>query len=260
MNINQQQTRSWCYAPKNITLSEYQVHVWRIPLECSEFTELDPKWLQLLSTEEYERGSRLVKSVLRQRFWLAHAIVRLILARYDGVATAELRFYTGEHGKPYLLDSTLQFNLSHSHDQMLLAVARDIELGADIEYMRQTIEVEDLAQRFFSPIEVSSLRKVTPAERKLGFYRLWSRKEAYIKAIGKGLSYPLHNFSVSLEDTEGNCLLAIENDAEEAKKWSLLGLGEVNDYVMALAYRGQDYELHCWTMAGEDLFISRIGF
>ena len=252
MNIKQQQTRVWCVAPKNIPLLAQQVHVWRVPLEKAELMELGPSLLQLLSKEEFERGSRLIKSVLRQRFWMAHVVLRLILANYTGEEAKALRFHTGEYGKPYLTDSTIQFNLSHAHDQMLLAVAKDIEVGVDIEYMRP-IEVEELAGRFFSPSEVSSLHGLTPAERKLGFYRLWSRKEAFIKAIGKGLSYPLHDFSVSLENTQDNCLLAIEGNAEQAKEWSLLGLGEVDDYVMAVAYQGKDYGLYCGIVAIEDL-------
>ncbi len=153
-----------------------------------------------------------------------------------------MRFAYTTYGKPLLADETgasgLRFNLTHSHGLALLAVTRGREIGVDVERIRDNLEGEKLAERFFSPREVAALRSLPPELRREAFFHCWTRKEAYIKAVGKGLSLPLDQFDVTLHPGEPAALLATRHDSEEAQRWSMRSLAPGEGYVGALARRG----------------------
>lgn len=225
----------------NEQLSCNELHIWSASLNCSE--EQLAVAQSMLSEQELARGARFVTAELRQRFCLSLALLRLTLAQYLDCEANEVGFYRGEHGKPYLENSNLQFNLSHSNDRMLLAVAHDIEVGIDIENMKRELEINELAARFFSSSEVNALSALPQAEQNSGFYRLWTRKEAYIKAIGQGLHFPLADFSVSLGVGQENCLLNVVSGNKGLQDWTVLGLAEQDDYAIAVAYQGVESKI-----------------
>ena len=140
----------------------------------------------------------------------------------------------------------LCFNLSHSHGIALYAITCGREIGIDIEYFRPDVEVEKLAERFFSPREAAVLRALPEHLRKEGFFNCWTRKEAYIKAEGKGMSIPLSAFDVSLTPGEPAALLRTESHPQETSRWSLQALSPEPGYTAALAVKGHDWELKCW--------------
>ncbi len=136
---------------------------------------------------------------------------------------------TAEHGKPYLVGQDLQFNLSHSHQLALLAFCHR-EVGVDVEYTGRPVEYLALARRFFSQQEVELFEQLDPAAQQDEFFTIWTRKEAYIKALGEGLSHPLDDFSVNLDRSRPAFL--------DCPGWSLHELAVPRDYRAALAVRG----------------------
>jgi 4'-phosphopantetheinyl transferase len=156
----------------------FQADVWVVPLDA------EAHWLPPTSAEQ-ERAARFVTVPLRQRYLRSHAALRAILGTYT---EAPLDFALAEHGKPYLpAVPDLHFNLSHSHWMAVVAVARDIEIGVDIERFRPLPECMAIAERFFPPSEAAALADVPPAAREREFFRRWTRIEARLKALGIGL-------------------------------------------------------------------------
>jgi 4'-phosphopantetheinyl transferase len=152
-------------------------------------------------------------------------------------------FTYGEYGKPAVAAETcgslpLRFNLSHSHEVACCAVACGREVGVDVEHLREGVEVMSLAAHFFSRGEVAALGALPPDQKPRAFFNCWTRKEAYIKAKGEGLSHPLGEFTVSLEPGSPAALLSTERDPAEAARWSLTELPFGDDYAAALACEG----------------------
>jgi len=177
-------------------------------------------------------------------------VLRDILSCYLRVPPSELGFRYSAYGKPALADNFdaagVRFNVSHSHEMALFAVTCGREVGVDIEYLGREVRGEEIAEHFFSTQERANLRAL-PAEMKhLGFFNCWTRKEAYIKAHGEGLSLPLDQFDVSLAPGEAAALLATRSDPREALRWSLQALTPGPGYVAALAVEGQGWQLTCW--------------
>ena len=140
----------------------------------------------------------------------------------------------------------IRFNLSHSHGKALYAISRGREVGVDLEFIRCDLEAEQIAERFFSHSEIETLRALPPSLRKYAFFLCWTRKEAYIKARGEGLSMSLDQFDVSLTPGKPAALLRTNPDSDEALRWSLRDLKPASGYAAALAIRGSDFTLSCW--------------
>jgi 4'-phosphopantetheinyl transferase len=220
------------------------VHVVSVPLD-----GLMPGALEVLDDEERARAARFVFDRHRSRFIAAHACLRLLLGQYIGQAPGGLRFAVGARGKPRLLDggTDVRFNLSHSGDLALIAVSVGIEVGVDIEQGRPDALL-DLARRFFAPGEVAALEALPMAEQAGAFVRGWTRKEAFIKALGDGLSFPLDQFEVSLApDAAGQLLLGCGSDLDATARWRLVSLAAPPGYAAALAGEGADWHVVQWT-------------
>jgi 4'-phosphopantetheinyl transferase len=140
----------------------------------------------------------------------------------------------------------IRFNISHSHGTALYVVSRGREIGVDLELIRDGLEIEQIAERFFSRSEIAAFYAVPALLRKRAFFLCWTRKEAYIKARGEGLSLPLDQFEVSLVPGKPAALLSAQRDSNEAFRWSLQDLFPAADYAAALAIEGRDYSLACW--------------
>jgi 4'-phosphopantetheinyl transferase len=175
---------TWQTPPAKLHLDANAVHVWRYCLnEWSADTAV-------LSAAEQRRGQRFLREEHRRQFCMARAYLRIILAKYLSLAPAQIQFREGPHGKLYLLDHQppLQFNLSHSGDLALYAVTLADEVGIDVEWMNPEIEISPLMARFYTPAECQSITEMPPEQQKPAFYQVWTRKEAYLKALGLGLS------------------------------------------------------------------------
>lgn len=177
-----------------------------------------------LSDDERARADRFLVPGIGARFAAGRGQLRAVLARYLGARPEELRFAYGPQGKPSLEATELRFNLSHSASRGLLAVTCGAELGADLERVRPEVDYEGLARRFFSPGEAEALRTVAPELRATAFFAAWTRKEAFIKAKGGGLSIPLDRFDVTLRPGEKAALLRTEWDPAEASRYCMESL------------------------------------
>lgn len=216
---------------------------------------LDPGWVQLfcfrldlpeaqlaalhgtLSPAETARAGRFLREPERRRFTAAHGQVREILGGLTGLPPAGLRFEQNPQGKPFLVQGEPHFNLSHSAELGLLAVAMGRELGVDLEWMDREIDYTNIARRFFAPAEITALEALPPDAQAQGFFNGWTRKEAYIKARGLGLAIPLDSFTVSLGPGDAPIL--------DVPGWSLYAPQPAPGYTAALALAGTIDNLRC---------------
>lgn len=235
------------------TLLSGEVHVWRMPLE--QPARYVHQLLQFLSADEQTRAAKFHFERDRRRFIVARGALRIILGSYLGIDPRHLRFGYGSHGKPYLLDPcccAIRFNLAHSYELALYAFTREREVGVDIEYIHPMPDIEQIAESFFSVSENAALHKLPVNQRLEAFFNCWTRKEAYIKAIGDGLTQPLDQFQVSLAPGEPPQLLRVEKDSNEVSRWRIEALDPAPRYVAALAVEGFDWSIKCWEFAQID--------
>ncbi|CAL7959234.1 4'-phosphopantetheinyl transferase [Gammaproteobacteria bacterium] len=232
----------WQSPPTFPILATNQVHVWRASLkqDKKELVEL----LNLLSTQEKTRSSKFIAEHARNNFIVARGILRWLLAKYLLIKPQDPVFQQNQYGKLYLDSSTLQFNISHSHDFALFAFTLDHPIGVDIELIRNDFDFAPIAQRFFSKKEDTDLLAMPPAEQLYAFFNCWSRKEAFIKAIGKGIFFALDKFSVEVSNKQaGRLQLQITDPEYNANDWSLEALNPADGYVGAFAILCQKYEV-----------------
>jgi len=213
-----------------------EVHIWRIALDCAAAL---PRCEAVLSPEERERAARFKLPELRLRSMVAHGALRMILARYAGAAPEALVFATGAQGKPSLVGkgAMIGFNLTHTGALALVAVAAEGAVGIDAEIINPQTEWEDLSRRFFAPAEAEEICAQLPSRRIAAFFACWTRKEAYIKALGTGLSTPLDSFRVSVDAHPR--LLWVEGREDEPGRWHFADVGEPG-VAAALALRRPD--------------------
>jgi 4'-phosphopantetheinyl transferase len=213
-----------------------EIHLWEFSLAAAESVQTSLRaWL---SEDERARAARFRFAADTRRFQVARGSLRSILGAYSGCPARDLKFSYSPHGKPRLADerARIRFNVSHSGEQGLLAVVLGREVGVDIEAMRDNVEFDQLAERFFSEQERESLRALPPEMKLRGFYRGWTCKEAFLKAQGVGLSRSLSSFDVEIAGPAR--LLATRPDAAEARLWSLFEHQAAAGYAAAIAVEG----------------------
>jgi len=198
---------------------------------------------QVLSQEERKRAARFHFERHRRRYIVSQGVMRRILSSYTEPEPGGLDFVIGDHGKPSLAATYrspgLHFNLTHSHEIAILAVTLKAQIGVDVEHVREMEDIDSIAGRFFSTTEQAFYFSLPENQRTQGFFNCWTRKEAFIKAIGEGLSYPLHRFDVSLIPGEPARLLHIETDPAEASHWTLEAFSPALGYTAAVALRAR---------------------
>jgi 4'-phosphopantetheinyl transferase len=238
----------WCSPPSEPALSGGEVHVWLASID-----QPTPRLHQLaqnLCADERQRADQFRFERDRERFIAGRGVLRAILGRYLGVEPGRVRLGYGPQGKPHLGDEFdsvgLRFNLAHSQGLALYALTLRRAIGIDLESMHPLPDAEQIAARFFSVRERTSYRELPSGQRQEAFYLCWTRKEAYIKAKGEGLSRPLSQFDVSLIPEEPARLLWVGWDPDEASRWSLVTLIPSPGYVASLAVEGHAWDLCFW--------------
>lgn len=235
---------AWSPAPLSLKLSAEEVHLWRASLDC------DPSVLSrleaTLSPDELARADRFVFEKDRSHFVVARGILRDLLGNYLALSPAGLRFSYTNRGKPSLEAGigwpSLQFNLSHSGDLAVYAFSQGRRLGIDVERIRPQLAGEDIARRYFAARELAELQALLPESRANGFFLCWTRKEAYVKAHGAGLSVPLGSFAVSL--TPGR---PAELQSADSAQWSMHSFEASPGYVATIVGEGSGWSSHPWT-------------
>jgi 4'-phosphopantetheinyl transferase len=238
----------WLIPPADLDLQPHQVDIWRAFLAFSD-DSLDLLEMTL-SVDENQRAARFHFQEDKDRFIAAHGCLRDILMQYLHCEPGQLSFSAGPYGKPCLsknsFDPGLEFNLTHSGNYALVAVTWQRKVGVDLECIRQGISTERIAGHYFSQREVSELMALPSKQREVAFFKCWTRKEAYMKAIGLGLSLPLDSFDVSLNPAEPAILRATRPDPQEVARWSLLSLEVDSGFASAVAVEGQGLEFRLW--------------
>lgn len=211
------------------------IDVWFVELTAS--AAWLERCLESLSADEKERASQFRFAQLKSDFTLSRGTLRALLGRYLAIEPGDVRFAYGPHGKPRMAfpETPLRFNLAHSGRIAVFAFAAGCEVGVDIEEVRPVRDQEAIVRRFFSPEEGSEWLALDAAERDEGFFRCWTRKEAYIKALGGGLSIPLDSFRVSLRREVPASLIHVSGEPAAASKWSMFSLAPAEGYIGALA-------------------------
>lgn len=226
--------------PRGKALGAGTVHVWRVRLDtAARLADTESQ----LSHDELHRASRFHFDRDRERYVRSHVALRTILSEYAGDPGSHLAFEAGPFGKPALASvgsasRKLEFNLSHSGDWALIAVAAQ-SVGVDVERWDAAVECLELAEHYFSHAERLALRSLVTGEALTrGFFQAWSRKEAYLKATGMGISDGLHHFDVSLHPDEPAALLADRNDPAARDRWSMASVDVGAGYSAAVVVEG----------------------
>lgn len=228
-------------------LDNDEVHVWAFPLDVS--AERRSLLAQLLNSEERARGERFHFARDAERFIVAHAQLRRMLAHYVWIPAQDLSFAFGPAGKPQLAGAmvpTLHFNLSHSQNLGVIALTQLSEVGVDVEFQRPIEDEQGIADRFFSARESQGLRGLPQPERSAAFYRIWTRKEAWLKATGEGISESLPEVEVSFHDNEPARMVRLFGDEQAAAQWGLWDLRVADGFSGAVALPAPTARIRCW--------------
>jgi 4'-phosphopantetheinyl transferase len=222
--------------PGPASLDGREVHLWVLQLEAGENNfERARSWL---FPDETARAERFRFERHRRAYILGRAALRALLGSYLGIAPADVRFLYGPQGKPALADrtSSLRFNASNSGQLAACAFTRGCEIGVDVEQHRAVRDLEHIAHRFFSGEEAAEVTQLPDTEKDTGFFNCWTRKEAYIKAMGGGLSIPLDSFRVTLRPGVTARMVTLGGSADAARGWTMHAFTPAPDYTGAIAY------------------------
>lgn len=181
-------------------------------------------WRSTLSSDEIDQSDRFHKSDDRLRHIIARLVARRVLCRWMHCNDSKIQFDYGSHGKPFVQYGP-SFNLSHSGPSVVFAIAEGGELGVDIEYVKPLVDLQAMATRVFSETEMKAYTALPAGDRQRAFFRVWARKESFIKALGTGVSTNLQLISVSIDDTTGNALTSLEIAAAVKKPWWIQSIG-----------------------------------
>lgn len=220
-------------------LATRDIDVWAVQLTARDVVV--ESCFAILSPDERVRADRYRFDGYRRSFVLSRGILRALLGCYLSVPANTIRFSYTKWGKPCLFgsNSDIQFNVSHSTNTALYAMTRQCILGVDIERVRPLQDMYRIAERFFCPEEIEDLRALPPAERETAFFNCWSRKEAYVKAIGEGLLMPLNRFRVTLTPGDPVQFVHLCGDREAAEEWTVQNISVVPGYAAAIAYHDE---------------------
>ncbi len=228
---------AWGFQPEHPVVKQREVHIWRAMLE--QPPAVVQKLRNVLSEDEREKADRFRFHQDGEHFILARGLLRTLLGRYMDLDPHNLTFHYNAYGKPSLdkahHQTGLCFNLSHSLNMALYAITQNRRIGIDIEKTRTDFATDEIAERFFSAYEHAKIKALPIHQRVDAFFNCWTRKEAYIKAVGKGLSLPLDQFDVSLSPGEPAALLRVNDKQEVRTSWSLRELSPATGYKAAMA-------------------------
>lgn len=243
--------KHWRHSVGHPCLQQGEIHLWRVSLDSAL---LDRRhFADILSSDERLRAQRFVFEKHRQAYISARGVLRSLVGAYVGLEPRRVRFYYEPCGKPYinhlLGEHQLHFNLAHSHQLALYAFALDRRIGIDVEYLDGQLNYQELARTVFSPCEWAALQQVPEPQRCEAFFDGWTRKEAYVKACGQGLLYPLQQLEVSLHPDRPAALLTTRPDPAECSQWLMLAIEPGPGYTGAVVVEGQAWTVRAWDYA-----------
>lgn len=244
--MNQQLVR-WERAPVNLVLSANNVHVWYTRLE--QPLALVERLHDSLVDDERTRAARFVFDRDRRNFIVARGVLRDILGAYLNCAPRDIQIIYGRAGKPSLTFSnpvSLEFNLSHSHGLAIYALAQR-QVGIDVEFIRPLADRDRIVAQNFSPPERAVFATLSSRKKDVAFYHTWTRKEAFIKAIGDGLTYPLDQFSVLFDADAPAGFISVAHSPQEDARWWVSSFVPEPNYIAACATSGAPMHISFWS-------------
>lgn len=219
-------------------LKPYQMHVWQGHLDIGP--EEQKKYMGVLSKDEKEKASKFRFSKDRIAYIASRGMLRVLSGHYLNCPPEDIIFEYEAHGKPgYAHKTSLKFNVSHSGNMVIIGFLFDQVMGIDIEIIKDDFDVLDIGRNFFSKKEIAALNAIPKAMQHIAFYRCWTRKEAFIKAMGDGLSFPLDLFALSIDSDTTTSLLETSWDPKEKDQWELYSYIPADQYRAAIAIRGK---------------------
>ncbi|NET26972.1 4'-phosphopantetheinyl transferase superfamily protein [Okeania sp. SIO1I7] len=236
---------------QKLELSPNHVHIWskNLKLPPSAINKLS----KILSSDEIDRANKFHFERDKNRFIIARGALRKILSRYLNIEPKKLQFTYSERGKPYLSDTSILFNLSHSQDLALYAITTVNSIGIDLEYIRPMNDAEGLAKRFFTAQEYNLISQLPPQQQQEIFFKIWTCKEAYLKATGDGLAGGLEKVEVCLTPEQPIQFISINGDFQEAARWYLYQFIPESNYIAAVAVAGKNQNLSFWQINNIDI-------
>jgi 4'-phosphopantetheinyl transferase len=251
----------WQNPPPRVALQTSEAHIWiaSVGMSPAEASSLRA----LLSAEELERAARFRFEKDQVQYTAARGFLRLLLGRYLVVDPKAIRFGYNWHGKPFLADefakAGIEFNIAHSKGLGLFAFTMGHPIGVDIEGTRPDLATMEIAERFFAPAEVKVLAELPPESRIAAFFQCWTRKEAFVKARGMGLSLGLDKFAVAFGPSANPALLDDEEDPAAAPNWTLRDVSPSAGYTGAVAVEAPDVQVRLWRIVPPAISAQRRG-
>ena len=222
--------------PKN------EIHIHQYPLAENRSQQEIDLFTEILSSDELAKANRYKFNNLRTDYITSRYYLRKLAGFYLDKDPREIAFQYTDKEKPFLSSFEIKFNLAHSGNRCVYAFANGTEVGIDIELLRNIPDALDICKRFFSSEEIKDLNLVTGEKISETFLLCWTRKEAFIKAVGDGLSYPLADFTVNLDKNIPE-ITGIRKEPEEIKQWSLFNIVTEKEYIASLAVRGKGLKI-----------------
>lgn len=229
----------WQNPPNKAILEYNQVHIWRanLDLPSGEINRL----FGFLSPDEIARANKFHFAQHKRRFIAARGILRYLLGNYLQISANNLKFEYSDRGKPrlarYMGNSSLQFNISHSQEYALYGFVQDHAIGVDLEYLREMKDMAKIAERFFSPEESKFIASLHSEKQQRLFFKLWTAKEAFLKATGTGLAGSLDSVDIFFDQAECPSLLGIKGNSTAVDNWSMYSCIPARNYVAAMAIK-----------------------
>lgn len=244
---------NWKKPDTNAFILDSNIHIWHF--EFSAFKDDLDLYEKVLSNDEIKRADKFYFKIDRKRYIVTRSILRIIISKINRVPPQEIIFKFNEYGKPQLSApvSGIYFNSSHSGNKGMTAITDIAEVGIDVEQHRKNMATEKIAKRFFSSKEVEEFTALQNNSKQTGFFNGWTRKEAFIKALGLGLAMPLKNFDVSLTPQKKVQIYGIRRINEIPENWTLLDIPIQSTYSAALAIKSQMYTVYYW-MADKEIY------
>lgn len=228
-------------------MSHYFVDVWQADL--NQAAKCLFSLTVVLNDQEKQRAGTFLQPLLRGRYMAVRAITRHVLASYLSTQPADLHFTLGEHGKPALISDSLYFNISHTEHLLLIAVGNLPDIGVDIELIKTRSNMDGMARRCFAERELKIWQPLPEPQRQETFYRLWTKKEAFVKAIGRGIALGLHR--CELEPQKDGQLIAIPEEYGVANDWKVTEIPFIAGISAALVTPNFEFELNYKTFDTE---------
>jgi 4'-phosphopantetheinyl transferase len=227
-----------------------EVHVWCASLDDAAYPI--EAYDKLLTDKERERAKRFVMKRDRNRYVFSKGMLKTLIKSYTGLGPDKLQYLSGPYGKPNLdaglSKGRLSFNMAESAGYALFAFTQNREIGVDIERIRDIPEIERIVSLFFSEGEQAEFASLPPQEKKQAFFNGWTRKEAFIKALGVGLSMPLSKFGISLAAGNPVSLVYLDKDIASRGQWTILDVSPLPEFSAALAVEGSGFIIRSWNL------------